>query len=359
MLLIQNVLSTVHSVSADIQRRGRNLIILACGMSVLALAYLPLTLGGENSWTAVPTLVVAALVFIGVAFLGRVGQVDLGSWILISMALVTILGFTLTSTAASSVLTTPFYLVLPILLAGALLPPAQIWAVLVLCVGGLALLVGLASPDLTPGADLSRNALSSSLMLVMVAAIAFVSARGTSQALNEAQAAREESDAANQALVASNDSLEVRVAERTAELARIIAERQTAAEALQASLQAQQDLNRVIADLAVPVIPVRHDTLIVPLVGNIDSARADQILSLVLTRVERDGARRVVLDVTGVAVVDTQVSAALLRVAAATRLMGAQVTLAGIRPEVAQSLVGLGVDLRELRTVSTLQDALA
>ncbi|HMQ34810.1 MAG TPA: STAS domain-containing protein, partial [Chloroflexaceae bacterium] len=145
---------------------------------------------------------------------------------------------------------------------------------------------------------------------------------------------------------------------RTAALRQVAEEQRVAAAELRASLQAQQDLNRIVAELSVPVIPVSASTLIVPLVGNIDSARADQVLSSVLDRVEGSGARTVVLDVTGVAVVDTHVAGALLRVAQATALMGTRTVLAGIRPEVAQALVGLGVDLSDLHTVATLQEAL-
>jgi rsbT co-antagonist protein RsbR len=196
-------------------------------------------------------------------------------------------------------------------------------------------------------------------LLFLVSFIAYIGARSATAALAEASAARREAELAEQALAASNAALERRVEDRTVELRALVDRQQAAAAEIEASLQVQQDLNRVIADLAVPVIPVRHDTLVVPLVGNIDSARAEQILNSVLTRVEHGGARRVILDVTGVALVDTQVAAALLRVAAATRLMGAQAILAGMRPEVAQSLVGLGVNLHELQTVSTLQDALS
>lgn len=358
MFTLHNVLNTVHSTNAEVCRRGRNLIKLAFGMAVLTLASLPLVLGNKNASALVPMLLVTLLIFLSAIWLSRTGRVTLGSAMVIGVTVAILISITFIMVPNTNGFTAPFFLVLSVLLAGILLKPAHIWWVLLACLLGLGLTVVGAPVDRAIGEALLRNAISIALLLVMVAMMAFVSASSVYQALGEAQAARHESEAANQALQSANSSLEARVNARTADLAKTVAERQAAAEALQASLQTQQALNRVIADLAVPVIPVRHDTLVVPLVGNIDSARADQILNLVLTRVERDGARLVVLDVTGVAVVDTQVAAALLRVATATRLMGAQVTLAGIRPEVAQSLVGLGVDLHELQTVSTLQDAL-
>ncbi len=107
-----------------------------------------------------------------------------------------------------------------------------------------------------------------------------------------------------------------------------------------------------------PVIPISDRVLVAPIVGNLDTERTQLLLTTVLNEVEAVRARTVVLDITGVAVVDTQVAAALLRVANAVRLMGAKTLLVGIRPEVAQTLVSLGGNLGELRAAATLQDGL-
>jgi rsbT co-antagonist protein RsbR len=77
-----------------------------------------------------------------------------------------------------------------------------------------------------------------------------------------------------------------------------------------------------------------------------------------LTHIERTGAREFLIDVTGVPVIDTQVAKGVIQLVEAARLMGAHVTLVGIRPEVAQTLITLGIDLRGIRTFSTLQAAL-
>ena len=77
-----------------------------------------------------------------------------------------------------------------------------------------------------------------------------------------------------------------------------------------------------------------------------------------LTQLEHTGARELLIDVTGVPVIDTQVAKGVIQLVEAARLMGAHVTLVGIRPEVAQTLVTLGIDLRGIRTFSTLQAAL-
>ncbi len=96
-----------------------------------------------------------------------------------------------------------------------------------------------------------------------------------------------------------------------------------------------------------------------PLIGAIDSARAQQIMETLLEGVAQHRSDVVILDITGVQVVDTQVANALLQAAQAVKLLGAQVILTGIRPHIAQTLVSLGVDLRGIVTRSTLQTGVA
>lgn len=129
----------------------------------------------------------------------------------------------------------------------------------------------------------------------------------------------------------------------------------------QATLQEAYDRARALADtvreLGCPIIPVLPDVLLVPLVGAIDSARAQQIIEQVLLGVSREQASRVLLDITGVPLVDAQVAAALLQTARAVGLLGARVTLVGVRPEIAQHLVGLGADLQGIETRASLASA--
>lgn len=100
-------------------------------------------------------------------------------------------------------------------------------------------------------------------------------------------------------------------------------------------------------------------TLVMPLVGALDSARLAQVEEQALERLEASRARRLLLDITGVPSVDAQVAQGLVRVVQAARLLGARATLVGIRPEVAQSIVNLGLDLSHIHTESDLQSALA
>lgn len=113
-----------------------------------------------------------------------------------------------------------------------------------------------------------------------------------------------------------------------------------------------------LAELSTPLIPISDDVLVMPLIGTIDARRAEQIVDTLLEDVAGSQARIAILDITGVALVDTHVANTLIRAAQAIRLLGAQVVLTGIRPEVAQALVGLGVDLSALVTRSTLQSGI-
>lgn len=107
-----------------------------------------------------------------------------------------------------------------------------------------------------------------------------------------------------------------------------------------------------------PVLPVSRTTLVMPLIGALDGPRLSQVQEQALLAIERLSARRLLLDITGVPVVDRQVAQGLLMVVQAGRLLGASVELIGIRPEAAQSIVALGLDLRGLATFSDLQTAL-
>jgi anti-anti-sigma regulatory factor len=127
---------------------------------------------------------------------------------------------------------------------------------------------------------------------------------------------------------------------------------------LQAAYDRERNLADMIRELGCPVIPLLPGVLLVPLVGVIDAARASQIIERVLAEVSRTQTERVLLDITGVPLVDTHVAAALVQMARAVGLLGAKVTLVGVRPEIAQSVVGLGADLGMFETRPVLAAAL-
>lgn len=115
----------------------------------------------------------------------------------------------------------------------------------------------------------------------------------------------------------------------------------------------------VIAELSIPLIPINDRILVLPLIGSVDAQRAQRVIETLLTGIVERRAEAVILDVTGVAVVDAPVAALFLRAGQAVKLLGARFILTGIRPEVAQTLIRLGIDLSVVLTQSTLQSGIA
>jgi simple sugar transport system substrate-binding protein len=117
----------------------------------------------------------------------------------------------------------------------------------------------------------------------------------------------------------------------------------------------QQRLLETVRELSTPVMPIHDHILVLPLIGNIDSARSVQIMEALLSSVQEHSAEMIIIDITGVPVVDTAVANHLLLTTQATKLLGAQCILVGISPEVAQTIVQLGVNLQTLHTAGNLQ----
>lgn len=113
-----------------------------------------------------------------------------------------------------------------------------------------------------------------------------------------------------------------------------------------------------IRELSSPVLQVRDRLLILPLIGMIDSERAMQITDSLLKAIRANRAKLVVIDITGVAAVDSKVANHLLQTVAASQLMGAKVIVTGLSADVAQALVALGVDLSKVNTMGDLQGGL-
>jgi rsbT co-antagonist protein RsbR len=114
-----------------------------------------------------------------------------------------------------------------------------------------------------------------------------------------------------------------------------------------------------LLELSTPVVNLWDNILALPLVGTLDSARTQVVMETLLQRIVETGAEIAIIDITGVPTVDTLVAQHLLKTVAATRLMGADCIISGIRPQIAQTIVHLGVDLGEVMTKATLADAFA
>jgi rsbT co-antagonist protein RsbR len=125
--------------------------------------------------------------------------------------------------------------------------------------------------------------------------------------------------------------------------------------AIQTYVRTIEQQQQAIRDLSTPILMVRPQLLMLPIIGIIDSFRARQLTENLLKAIRDRRAKVVVMDITGVASVDSKVANHLIQTVAAARLMGARVIITGLSAEVAQSLVTLGVDLSQLNTVGDLQ----
>ena len=114
-----------------------------------------------------------------------------------------------------------------------------------------------------------------------------------------------------------------------------------------------------LLELSTPVVRLWDRILALPLVGTLDSARTQVVMESLLERIVETGSEVAIIDITGVPTVDTLVAQHLLKTVAATRLMGADCIISGIRPQIAQTIVHLGVDLGAVITKATLADAFA
>jgi rsbT co-antagonist protein RsbR len=148
----------------------------------------------------------------------------------------------------------------------------------------------------------------------------------------------------NDVLVLSRDMTKQKRAER---------ERQAMQEQI---IQAQQ---ATLRELSTPLMPIADGVVAMPIIGTIDTMRAQQIMEALLQGIAEHNASIAILDITGVKVVDTQVAGALIRAAQAARMLGAQVVLTGISPEIAQTLVHIGAEMREMVAKPTLQQGIA
>ncbi len=121
-------------------------------------------------------------------------------------------------------------------------------------------------------------------------------------------------------------------------------------------IQRQQ---REMIELSTPVVQLWDNILALPLIGTLDSERTQVVMESLLQKIVETGASISIIDITGVPTVDTLVAQHLLKTVAAARLMGADCIISGIRPQIAQTIVHLGVNLSEVTTKASLADAFA
>jgi anti-anti-sigma regulatory factor len=170
--------------------------------------------------------------------------------------------------------------------------------------------------------------------LSVVVAMSMLLSAQLRHSVTEAQARAAEAERLRAAQAVLTDQLEIRVAE-------------------------QRHLLEVIQELEVPVIPVLSGVLVLPLVGHLDSQRLQALERQVLEQVATERADLLLVDVTGVPILDTTVASAITRLGQALRLLGTQMAITGLKPAMAQTLAQLEVNLWNIKTYARIQDALS
>jgi rsbT co-antagonist protein RsbR len=337
----------------------QNLLLVLLAAYVIGLLISLSTISSARA-ALVPLTIYPLLILSSAAalFILRRGNVPQAALILCT-SLVFSVGASLLAVGLKDSSNTFLSFTVPIVLGGLLLGRRGLVTITILCAGCIGLVaileatipqaVGFAgAPEIPPiGLFLTAS--------LIMAVLAFILDRfGTSL-----RSALESTRKREQELELLRASLEETVAERTASLqAEITRSEQREARLAQALHELQMN-QALVRDLSSPVLPVLQGVLVAPLVGAIDMERAEQFSQHILTQVEQQRANHVIIDITGMPLVDTQVAQTLLQTADAVGLLGAKAILVGVRPEVAQTLVALGARLDNLPTYADLREAVA
>ncbi|ABX06957.1 STAS domain-containing protein [Herpetosiphon sp.] len=159
---------------------------------------------------------------------------------------------------------------------------------------------------------------------------------------------------AQKELLQAQSVMEQQIIERTSTLSQL---QQTNAE--QTRLLAEVEHQRlIIRNLSVPILPIDQRTLVLPLVGSLDQQRLDDVRNQALQTISQFKARYLVLDITGVPLIDDQIALSLVRIIEALKLLGAKTILVGVRPDVAASLASGNLQLGSVTSAATLQEGL-
>jgi len=349
-----NNLLDVRSTDEEIRQRGRNIIIIALGLIVInVLVFFNVLLSFSFLFELLIPVLLAVVLYGSTILIARQGRVDLAGWIVVIASLIGTIGASVINPQRPVTM----FLAIPVLLAVTILRLYHL--VIVFGIVSLGLLTFWLRGAPTPTGLTARDLIQTAIVLnSFVAVIGFVQSAGNEALHRRLRAALESARQTAGQLQALNTDLDARVRMQTEALQEAMQELEARAmqqDRLLAEVIAQRD---VIRQLSVPVLPVGKDALVMPLVGVIDHDRLRMIVQQALEQIERQRARWLILDVTGVPVIDTEIAAGLVQLVQSVRLLGAEVALVGVRPEVAQTMVSLGVELPISRVYSDLAAAI-
>jgi rsbT co-antagonist protein RsbR len=331
-----NWLVEIDHQSATVRRRGRLLAIILTALILALLLLVPIGFISPDPLASLGSTVASLAIMVAALWLVRRGRVTEAGWFFILTSIGSSLG-----TIAYGQLDIPliplFFLSLLVVTAGVVLPPRHLWAVLAACL--LACVIGFTIlPSAEQTLTLLITAICAAIIIAGVAVISYLGADAIQTALDSTESSAREVSQARQIAEAQ---------------ARDLASQ---AEALRS---AEQQLQELVTTLETPSVTLAEGVLMAPLVGALDTRRAQMLTQRLLQDVERQRVRLLVVDVAGVMVIDTAVAQALISIIQSVRLLGCQVVVTGIAPSVAITLVSLGVDLAGIPTARSPQDVLA
>jgi rsbT co-antagonist protein RsbR len=308
------------------QRQRQRLIITCLIIGTAALLDIPLLILEGNT----PLLsVTAGLLVVDIAafILARKGMSVVGGWLL-SLGL---LAATLIALPIDT-LSKPIMLVfvIPLLVAGFVVSSQAV------VLTGILLIITLAARLLTQHNDLPAAIVIG--LFSLITGLLWIILRELEHSLERANKSTEEAELARSETAAQH--------EKTMQ----------SNQDLQTAYTQQQQLLDTIQELETPIMPLNDNLLIVPLIGHVDSRRAQNINERVLGAVHAQRSAFVILDISGVTVVDTQVAQHIHQLIQSLKLLGASVTVTGIKPEVATTMIGLGIDFGAAETAGSLQE---
>ena len=114
----------------------------------------------------------------------------------------------------------------------------------------------------------------------------------------------------------------------------------------------------LLEEVEIPMLDISQEIFMIPVIGLIDSIRSQRLMTNMLKHIQENSKRVALVDVAGISTIDSAVAAHLIKISKATNLMGCETIISGISPEIAQTIVNLGIDIQGFKTTSTLQDAL-
>lgn len=326
-------LGTVVHPDPHVRRRGRLLALVLLAMLALAVVFIPVTLFGPAPLMGVITIGASISIFASGLVLTHRGLVTAAGWLFVLtvvLAIVATAGFGASSPSV-------FFLILVVITASLVLPLAQIWWALLAALSGIVVAL-LLKPSLFTEPEQLNTLIFAALLLVSSTFLAFLGAREMEQAL----------------LVAETNA-------RTAVEAQARAEKQAGELVIQAEAlhHTEEQLHTLVATLETPMVALANGVLLAPLIGTIDSRRAQTLTERLLRDIATQRVQVLILDVGGVTLIDTAVAHTLIKITQAVRLLGCRVVLTGVAPAVALTLTHLGTDLGGIETARSPQEVLA